>query len=101
MCRTVSSTIHETDDDCACENSHARNCRLDVLLLGLVLISRTADQTDSSIATAPSTQTLPQPPSLVSGDQRTLVMVADFDDATVSCSVDDINNANAAKARML
>jgi len=28
-------------------------------------------------------------------------MVADFDDATVSSSVDDINNANAAKARTL
>ena len=100
MCLTVSSTIHETDDDCACENSHARNYRLAVLLPGIVFVSRIADQTDSSIATAPSTQTLPQPPSPVS-DQRTLVMVADFDDTTVSRSVDDINNTNAAKARML
>ena len=101
MCLTVSSTIHETDDDCARENCHPRNNRFRVLLPGVVLVSRVADKTDLSIATVTKTQSLPQRPSLVSGDQRTLVMVADFDDATVGCSVDDINNTNAAKARML
>ena len=77
----MSSTIHETDDDRARENCHARNNRLRVFLPGLVLVSRVADKTDLSIATVTNTQTLPQPPSLVSSDQRTLV--------------------NAAKARML
>jgi hypothetical protein len=40
-----------------------------------------------------STETIGKPTPLVTGDPQTLVMVANFHDATVGCSVDDINSA--------
>jgi hypothetical protein len=51
-----------------------------------------ADQTDSSTTSTPTTQVISPAPPLWSGDQRTLVIIANFRDATVRSSVDSIAN---------
>jgi uncharacterized membrane protein len=52
-----------------------------------------ADQTDSSSSTAPSNKVIVPAATSTSSDQRTLVMVANFNDASVSCSNSAINDA--------
>src|SRR6185369_16289408 len=48
--------------------------------------------TSSSTSSSPNLQTVSQAQSITNGDQRTLVMVANFGDAVVSCSTDCIND---------